>query len=209
MSILTADECARADRFRFAPDRNPFLNCRIALREILATLQRIPAGEIRFDYGPKGKPALTGAGTPLEFSVSHRADLAVIAVTEGRRVGVDVERVGPVEDAEKLAARFFSADEQASLRAVRAEDRDEAFFACWTRKEAFVKALGEGLSMPLDSFSVSLVPDAPPALLAWTGREDERSAWSLRSWRPGPGYLAAIAVEGPDAGSLLREERWP
>jgi len=209
MSILSADERARADRFRFARDRDRFLNCRIALREILARLEGIPAAEIRFEYGPKGKPALAGAKSPLEFSVSHREDVAVIAMTQGRRVGVDVERVGPVKDSETLARRFFSASEQESLRSVRPEDRDEAFFACWTRKEAFVKALGEGLSLPLDSFSVSLAPDAAPALLAWTGREDERSAWSLRSWRPAPGYLAAVAVEGPDTGNLLREEKWP
>jgi 4'-phosphopantetheinyl transferase len=207
---LSPDERARAVRFRFDRDRRRFVACRVALRTILGRRLDVPASEVRFEYGAHGKPALARGADGLEFNVSHREDVAVIALTEGRRIGVDVEHLRKVEDAETLAARFFSSSEQESLRSVADSDRDEAFLACWTRKEAFVKALGEGLSLPLDSFSVSLAPDAEPALLGWAGREDELRAWALYSWRPAPGYLAAVAVEGPPVtGNLLRVQTWP
>jgi 4'-phosphopantetheinyl transferase len=206
LSVLSDAERARAGRFRFERDRNRFVACRVALREILGRALRTPPADLHFEYGANGKPALASRKREVEFNVSHRMDVAVIAVTRGRRVGIDVEPLRPVEDPDALAARFFSEREAAALRAVSPEKRDEAFLACWTRKEAFVKALGAGLSLPLDSFSVSLEPGAPPAVLAWQGRDAERGAWTLRSWRPAPGYLAAIAVEGADW--RLRRQRF-
>jgi 4'-phosphopantetheinyl transferase len=206
LSVLSDAERARAARFRFDRDRDRFVACRVALREILGRALRTPPADVHFEYGANGKPALADRRREIEFNVSHRKDVAVIAVTAGRRVGVDVEPLRSVEDSERLAARFFSASEAAALRAVSPESRDEAFLACWTRKEAILKALGAGLSLPLDSFSVSLEPGAPPAILAWRGREAERDLWTLRSWRPAPGYLAAIAVEGADW--RLRKQRF-
>lgn len=206
VSVLSAQERARAARFRFVPDRDRFVACRVALREILGAELEIPPAQIEFEYGAHGKPALADRSAGLEFSVSHREDVALIALTRSRRLGIDVERVGAVDDSEELAARFFSPREAAALRNVPPEARGEAFFACWTRKEAFVKALGAGLSLPLDSFSVSLEPGEPAALLAWEGRDAERRSWTLDAWRPAPGYVAAIAVEGE--GWRLRRMSW-
>jgi len=202
-SILSPDERARAARFRVERDRDRFVACRLALRRILGRVLRMRPERLDFGYGPNGKPSLAGT-SGVEFNVSHREDLAVIAVTRGRRVGVDVEKLRSVEDSETLSARFFSADEAAALRTISPEARDQAFLACWTRKEAFVKARGDGLSLPLDSFAVSLAPGEPAAILSCAG--EDRSAWSMFSWSPAPDYLAALVVEGSDW--RLRRARW-
>lgn len=167
---------------------------------------------LRFCYNPFGKPALTepqGAGA-LRFNMSHSDDLALYAVTSGQEVGVDIEHLRDDFASEQIAERFFSPREVAMLHAVPLNMRTRGFFNCWTRKEAYIKARGEGLSLPLDGFDVTLTPGEPAALLSVReskpevgdviagDNELEASRWSLRELRPGAGYAGAIAVQGHD-----------
>ncbi|HZO90498.1 MAG TPA: 4'-phosphopantetheinyl transferase superfamily protein [Chthonomonadaceae bacterium] len=197
-AILSADERARAAAYCFDRDRLRFIFCRGALRTLLSDYTGIAARHLVFCYGRWGKPALTPAcgGDTLAFNVAHTHGLALIAVTRARRVGVDVERIRPEVNCEEIAARFFAPGEVAALRALPRQARRAAFFACWTRKEAYIKACGEGLSLPLDRFEVSAAADAPAQLLAVEGRAEEAARWYLQDLCVGDGYAAALAVEG-------------
>jgi 4'-phosphopantetheinyl transferase len=152
---------------------------------------------LRFGYNPYGKPALVGeeGEKGLRFNVSHSHGLALYAITRGREIGVDLERIRPFPDLIGLAERFFSPKEVAALRTLPAPMQTEAFLTCWTRKEAYIKAKGEGLSLPLSQFEVSLAPGEPSALLRTQWDALEASRWSLHALTPGPGYVAALAVE--------------
>ncbi len=197
---LSADERARAERFHFERDRKHFTAGRGVLRTILGHYLGIEAERLQFCYGPRGKPALlaTYGGGMLCFNLSHSHGLALYAVARGREVGVDIEYVHPLTDADQIAERFFSARENAIFRTLAPEQKIEAFFNCWTRKEAYIKATGDGLSRPLDQFDVSLVPGEPARLLCVEGDAAETVRWSLRAMTPAPGYAAAIIVEGHD-----------
>jgi 4'-phosphopantetheinyl transferase len=200
---LTADELRRVARFHFQEGRDRFIVARGLLRTILGRYLGLEPGRLRFSYGPFGRPALVPpSGLPgqwaLDFNLSHSGDLALFAFARGRKVGVDVERISGDLDWEPMAERFFSPRESAVLRALPPGVRREAFFTCWTRKEAFVKARGEGLSLPLDRFDVSVVPGEPAALLATQDDSEEASRWTLRDLSPGPGYAAALVAEGHD-----------
>ncbi|HVH29662.1 MAG TPA: 4'-phosphopantetheinyl transferase superfamily protein [Vicinamibacterales bacterium] len=154
--------------------------------------------QIRFRYGPHGKPALASdhAMGALCFNSSHSHELALYAVTRDRLVGVDVEHVSRFIDAHEIAERFFSPSEIATLRSLQHEEKEDGFFACWTRKEAYVKARGDGLAMPLDSFSVSLSPGDPARILHVEGHPEETSRWFLCGLDAAPSYVAALVVEG-------------
>jgi len=206
--LLSEDELSRAERFHFPHDRSNFVVARGTLREILSLYLGLPPELLQFGYSAFGKPELNGAPaeTRLRFNLSHAGGLALYAVAAGREVGVDVEVVRESVPCEELAASFFSRREVAALLALPACDRTRAFFECWTRKEAYIKAHGEGLSLPLDSFDVSLAPGEPAALLGTRGGR-EASGWTLRELTPGQGYAAAVAVEGD--GRRLRCWRWP
>jgi 4'-phosphopantetheinyl transferase len=186
--LLSEDELSRAERFHFPHDRSNFVVARGTLREILSLYVGLPPELLQFDYSAFGKPELTGAPaeTRLRFNLSHTGGLALYAVAAGRGVGVDVEVVRESVPCEELAASFFSRREVAALLALPACDRTHAFFECWTRKEAYIKARGEGLSLPLDSFDVSLAPGEPAALL-WARGGREASGWTLRELTPGQG----------------------
>ncbi len=201
---LSADERERAARFVFAKDRDRFVAARGILRDILGNYLGQPGGALRFEYGPYGKPALAGEPRGLRFNVSHSGDLALVAVTRGQEIGIDVEAVRPERADEQLARRFFSPREVAALLALPEAERGAAFFACWTRKEAYIKARGDGLSIPLDAFDVSLAPGEACALLRASG--DDPARWALRALDTGPGYAAALAVEGH--GWRLSTRRW-
>jgi 4'-phosphopantetheinyl transferase len=192
---LAPEELQRANRFHFEKDRRHYVAGRGILRALLGRyLRREPAG-LTFAYNPQGKPSLAGdAARTLSFNVSHSHGLALIAVTRGREVGVDLERIRPEFAGERVAERFFSPSEVAALRALAAAERLEAFFACWTRKEAYLKATGMGLSLPLDCFDVSLTP-GEAALKATRHDPTAVQRWSLRDVPPGPGYAGALAVE--------------
>ena len=197
---LTPDECTRAERFYFQEHRERFIAGRGLLRNILSRYLDRKPGQLRFRYNSYGKPALieeTGV-EGICFNLSHSHDMALYAVTHGREIGVDIERFRPDVEAEKLAERFFSPREAAVLRALPEQLRKEGFFNCWTRKEAYIKAEGEGMAIPLSSFDVSLAPGAAAALLRSQNPPQETSRWSLQALDPKPGYAAALAVKGHD-----------
>jgi 4'-phosphopantetheinyl transferase len=195
---LSADELHRAARFHFPRDRRRFIVARGILRDILSRYLGVPPSELGFRYSAYGKPALADMADEerLRFNLSHSHEMALFAVTCGRDIGVDIEYLHRAIACEEIAERFFSAHERASLRAVSVEGKHQAFFNCWTRKEAYIKAHGEGLSLPLDQFDVSLAPGEPAALLATHSDPREVLRWSLQALTPGPGYVAALAVEG-------------
>ena len=195
---LSADEQEKARRFHFQQDRERFIVARGLLRVILGRYLNAEPGHLRFCYSPLGKPSLSrGFGREtLRFNLSHSDGLALYAVTLGREVGVDLERLHPDLADEQIAQRFFSPHEVAQLNSLPPNLRQEAFFNCWTRKEAYIKARGEGLTLRLDQFDVSLAPGEPAALLDTKDDPQEASRWSLRELVPGPGYVAALAAEG-------------
>jgi 4'-phosphopantetheinyl transferase len=206
--VLSADEWERAHRLVFERDRRRFIVCRGVLRTILGRYLGAAPGSLRFRYSRHGKPALWSASGehPLRFSVSHAEDTALYGVTAQRDIGVDIECVRADFATDDIAERFFSRREISSLGTLSPADRPQAFFRCWTRKEAYLKARGDGLSLPLSRFDVSLLPDEPAALLSAPDDPRETSRWSLRDLPAGPGYVAAIAVEGHDW--QLRCRRW-
>ena len=199
-ALLSADEVARAQRFIRERDRARFTVARGTLRLILARYLGCAPEELRFRYSAYGKPELGephGAG-PLRFNVSHSGSLALIAVGMGRAVGVDLEQVRTNVAFAQIAARTFSPGEQAALRALPRALQLAGFFNCWTRKEAYIKARGLGLALPLDQFDVSVAPEAPAALLSTAGEPAAASQWSLQALAPGDGFVGAVAAEGLD-----------
>jgi 4'-phosphopantetheinyl transferase len=206
---LTADERDRADRFHFPNDATRWTVARATLRAILGECLGVEPRDLRFSYGERGKPELAGpfAGSGLRFNLSHSAGLALCALTGERRIGVDIERVRPLADLEQIADRTFSPRERKAIRRLAPELRHEAFFNCWTRKEAYIKAIGEGLAYPLDRFSVSLVPGVPARLECVDEDPTEAKAWTLEALVPCPGYTAAVIVEGHPERIVW--ETWP
>jgi 4'-phosphopantetheinyl transferase len=204
---LTDDERARADRFHFAQDRARFIVAHGVLRSILSRylIDRAPR-ELRFTHNAYGKPALDRATTDLDlfFSLSHSRDLALVAVTRGREIGIDVEYVRPDLVEERLAERVFSPAELAALRQLSGPSQVEAFFSGWTRKEAYIKGRGEGLSFPLRQFEV-LAKDESTTCVRINGAEPDQ--WSLHEICAGCGYAAALAVVG--AIGRLSFWQWP
>jgi len=206
---LTGDELDGAARFYFQKDRQRFIVARGLLRTLLSLYLDKEPNQLRFCYSEHGKPALVtiSGQTALNFNLSHSDGLALYAVTRGRKIGIDVERVRVVLEYDQIAARFFSPTENAVLRALPAKIKHEAFFHCWTRKEAYIKARGEGLSLPLHQFDVSLAPGEQAQLLNTKGDPHEAFRWSLQDLRPASGYVAALAVEGD--GWHLTCSQWP
>ena len=156
----------------------------------------VPPETLSFDYGPFGKPRLTGLKTPLQFNASHSGHILLIAIMLDRAIGIDVERIRSNLSVLDIAERFFSPLERAALAALPETLRTNAFFDCWTRKEAYIKARGEGLSLPLNGFDVSFLPGEPAQLLATRPDAAEASRWRLRELDVADGYKAALAVEG-------------
>jgi 4'-phosphopantetheinyl transferase len=196
--ILSADERKRAARFHFAKDRQHFAAARAILRLILRGYLEIDPDHIEFRYSQKEKPYLAGrcAQSGIMFNVSHSGGVALYAFARRIELGVDVERVGREIEVESIARRFFSESEQNDLSNFSAAERVEAFFRCWTRKEAYIKATGEGLSLPLSQFDVSLQPDSEDALLATRPDSKEAKQWLLRRVPAGPGYVGALCGRG-------------
>ena len=206
--LLADDELERADRFRFERDRRRFVAARAALRLLLGGLLAVDAREIVFAYGPHGKPALAArfAGA-CTFNVSHSDELALVAISRDAALGVDVEHMRPLPDADAIAVHAFSPREIAGLRALPADDRHAAFFACWTRKVAYLKALGSGLAKPLDAFDVTFAP-GDVARLSVPGDDLETDRWSMHALDPAPAYAGALVVERRGGERVVRSRRW-
>jgi len=198
--LLSADERARADHFHFERDRRHFTVARGVLRNLLGRYLGINAADLRFAYTEYGKPYLEPAPPnqtrALKFNLAHAGDLAVYAITTIGDIGVDLERLNPDFAGAEIAQRFFSPTEIASLEQLPAPVRRLAFFNCWTRKEAFIKAKGLGLSLALDQFDVTLAPAEKAMLLRTRWDQDEAERWSLRALELGPDYVGAVALEG-------------
>jgi 4'-phosphopantetheinyl transferase len=201
--VLSAEEHSRAERFRFEKDSNQFTTARGLLRILLAGYLSTDARQIQFQYSAKGKPGLCPAeAVDIDFNVAHSGNLMLLAFGRGRRIGVDVEMVRRDLSVNDIAQRFFSAAERNSLNMLAAGERHEAFFRCWTRKEAYIKATGDGLSLLLDQFDVSLMPEQP-ALLATRPDPAEASRWAMHNIDVDPGYAGSLVVERVSRTSLL------
>lgn len=198
-STLSDDERERARRFAFAGLAARFVAARGIQRQLLARYLDVPPAAIRYRVTPHGKPELADAlcGTSdLRFNASNSGGLALFALVRGRDVGVDLEEVKPLPDAMEIASRFFSTRERAAMRALPREEVHRAFYRCWTRKEAYVKTVGEGLSIPLDRFDVSFGPGEQPRLLAVRNASEGAAEWSLHGLEPGEGYTGALVARG-------------
>jgi 4'-phosphopantetheinyl transferase len=202
---LSAEERARADRFAFDEPRKRWVVSRGRLRVLLGSLTGAEPRDVVLVEDERGKPRLGGTCGQgrLRFNVSHSGDLWVCAVALHREVGVDIERHDRNRHHERLARGYFSAAEREALLALPRAKIPEAFLRCWTRKEAFLKAVGFGITVPLDSFDVTLAPEDPPMVVSTRFDADAAARWSLVDLDPGPGYAGALCVEGPVPEVLL------
>jgi len=196
--LLSDDERERAARFCYHRDAMRFVASRAVLRTILGECLGVELCMVDFTYGPRGKPELAAPfdRSGVRFNVSHSASLGLCAVTGRRRVGVDSERLRPLPDLDAVGERVFSPRERQALRRLPCTERRQGFFNCWTRKETYVKAIGDGFSHPLDRFTVSLAPGTPVRLERADGDSAAPGRWTLEAFAPDPEYAAAIAVEG-------------
>ncbi len=194
LELLSADEQERAQRYRFDQHRNEFILTRAALRILLGFYLGKSPEQLAFSYSAQGKPSLAKDAADLCFNVSHTHGLAALAFGRGCEIGVDVEKLRPECDATKLAQRFFSMSEREVISSLSGRPLHEAFFRCWTRKEAFIKAKGGGLSIPLDQFDVSVEEGRPAVLLGTRPDPSEASRWMLHDLPVKAGYAGALAV---------------
>jgi 4'-phosphopantetheinyl transferase len=192
IKILSPDEHIRAGRFRFDHLRRSFIFTRGTLRVLLGSYLSSAPEEIPFSYGPQGKPAIA-KDTLLRFNISHSGDFVLLAFTREYDIGVDIEQIRSLPDMDDLAQRFFSSEERSQIASMPREQRERAFFACWTRKEAYLKAIGNGLSTRLDSFCVTLSPAEPARLMHINGDTHAAQAWTIQDLTLVPDYAAAIA----------------
>jgi 4'-phosphopantetheinyl transferase len=203
---LSFDERGRAERFVFARDRARFVAGRAFLRLLLGRYLAAEPRALQLCYGPNGKPSLADDRSGLRFNLAHSGALGVCALAWGSEVGVDLERLRPIRDAEGVARKAFSPREIARLESLPEPARLRAFYETWTRKEAVLKALGHGLARPLDSFDVSPGPNEPPPLPRTGGDSAEAHLFSFHALEPEDGYVGAVAVPGD--GWQVRSARW-
>ena len=196
-ALLSPAERVRAARFAFDRDRRTFVMSHGILRRVLGMVCRANPARLRFRQGLRGKPYLVDAPAGLQFNLSHTEGFCLVGVTRGAAIGVDVERVRATDDMPALVRQCFSPAEQKAFETLAAADRCRAFFKGWTRKEAFIKAIGDGLSYPLESFDVSLAPDGPAQLLSIGGSATAAAEWTMAALEPVPDVQAAVAVAAP------------
>lgn len=203
--VLTSDEMRRASRFRFDRDRKRFVMARALLRHILSAYTGWEPCRHSLEYNPYGKPFLRD-GNPLRFSVSHSGGEALYAIAHDRDIGIDIEHIRSMEDTDAIVDRFFSEAEKATFHSLPENAKNRAFYSCWTRKEAYVKALGMGLSYPLDAFTVSFLPDEPPELKPAQSNMNTESDWTIEDICVNADHVAAVAVEGH--GARFQHTQW-
>jgi 4'-phosphopantetheinyl transferase len=196
-ALLSEAERRRASRVTLHHNRRRFTVARARLRQLLGARLGVHPDSVELTYGERGKPALARAyaDSGLRFNVSHCDDIAVYAFAAGREIGVDVETLRVVPDADAIAALMFSRRESEAYRVLDPRDKPLGFFNCWTRKEAFIKALGDGLYHRLGSFDVSLAPGEPARILRVDSTPGDRCGWTLYSFMPGPGLIGAVVVQ--------------
>ena len=204
-AVLSVDERERADRFRFDRDRGRFIAARAGLRQILGACLNSDPRELVFEYGSQGKPALAGSGSLLQFNLSHSGDMAVYALADGREIGIDIERLDAQRDNDGIANRFFTAVESKTLSMIPNERRHLAFTQLWVRKEAFLKAQGQGLFMSLDGMEISVGHEAP-RIIALPDEPSADSSWFISDIDADPDYASAVVVSGPEG--VIRGYTW-
>lgn len=190
--LLAPDEKDRAARFRSGHLRDSFVTGRGVLRYLLGRYSDLHPASLQFSYGPRGKPAVASTKS-IDFNMTHSGNRAAFAFTVDCQIGVDLERIRPVTDMQDIANRFFCPEEAAELMSLPPGDRERAFFCCWTRKEAYIKAIGDGLSSPLDKFRVTLLPSEPARLVHISQNEQTAQTWTLQDLRLASNYAAALA----------------
>ncbi|HEY3919480.1 MAG TPA: 4'-phosphopantetheinyl transferase superfamily protein [Stellaceae bacterium] len=200
-ALLSAEERARADRFVFARDRRRHTIAHAAMRVLLSAYTGSAPGDIRFATLAHGKPVLE-THTGLHFNLSHSGERALLGVTTLAEIGVDIEFRRVVADRDAIARSYFAAGEYRALEGLASDLRDLGFFLCWTRKEAYVKAVGDGISLGLDRFEVTLEPGTAARFLTLDGSAEAAAAWSLHQLDPAPGYVGATAIRGHPKGLL-------
>ncbi|MFQ5741840.1 MAG: 4'-phosphopantetheinyl transferase family protein [Acidobacteriota bacterium] len=199
--LLSSDEKERARRYRFEKIRSRFVGSRSLLRVVLAGYLGVTPRRITFEYGVNGKPALSNQESPpgLQFNLSHSSSVGLLAVTLQDPIGVDIERIRPLHDVDRLARSCFAEHEFSLFKEVGPDEKLDVFYRCWTRKEAFVKALGQGLTRSTRSFEVSFLDPAKASLVAMEGHPLEPELWSIEPLEPAEGYVGALAVRRPSA----------
>ncbi|MGE5659888.1 MAG: 4'-phosphopantetheinyl transferase family protein [Actinomycetota bacterium] len=200
LATLAPEERLRAERFHFELDRNRFIVGRGILRTILGRYLQQEPSWIQFRYGGRGKPYLATQppDRSLCFNLSHSQGMALYALSRGQEIGIDLEFIRPLPDVEAIAQYCFSAQEKANFLTLPAREQKVAFFQVWTRKEAYLKAIGDGLAFPLDQFEVSLLPGEPAKLLSIQGCSEAAKQWLLQDLSPAPNYAATLAVAAGD-----------
>lgn len=198
--ILSNDECLRTERFHFDRDRKRFIVSQGMLRMIIGYYIDKEPSRLQFHSGQRGKPYLEHSfdNKTLQFNLTHSNEIVLYAFTCSREIGIDVEYIRDMPDAGQIALTTFSSLENKMLQSLPEYQRQEAFFNCWVRKEAYIKAIGNGLYHPLDRFDVSLAPGEPARLLSVEGNAEQASCWFMKSLTPEDGYVAALAVKGSD-----------
>ena len=206
-NLLSEDEKIRAGKYAFDEDRNNFITSRWVLRTLIGKYLNINPESIKFSYTHYGKPFLDNQKYPLglNFNLSDTKGLVIYAFTLKNEIGVDVEAIREIKDMEEVAARFFSIPEAEKLKLVPFGERDEAFLSCWTLKEAYIKAIGEGLSCPLDQFDMSFSKDKKPALLSAKWDESEKGRWQMYRIESPEGYIASLAIEGKNHRLIYKD----
>lgn len=195
--ILDEQERQRARRYHFKRDRDRFVASRAAVREVLAGYLACAPDEVEFEFAGHGKPRVAAKfATSLHFNMSNSGDWTMLALAQGREVGVDIERINRQLADPDIVGHYFSPGEILQLQGLQDNEWLQGFFNCWTRKEAFIKATGEGLSRPLDSFEVSLAGNRPPTLLWVEGCSDPARCWQMTGLPDTPGYASALVVNG-------------
>lgn len=194
-SFLSEDEQIKAKRFYFEKDRFSYIAGRGILRTLIGAYTKTEAGEIAFSYTKFGKPSLSNNDS-LHFNVSHSGSLALFAFTQKSMIGVDIEKMNPSIDFETITRRFFSKNEAKTVLNLPTQNRADAFYKCWTRKEAFIKGHGHGLSLPLDQFEVSILDENPVALKKVNWSPSIVKEWRLYSFEPCEKYRAALIING-------------
>jgi 4'-phosphopantetheinyl transferase len=204
-TFLSHEELEKANRFYFPKDRNGFIVSHAFLRDVISRYIQVDPWNLEFRVNPHGKPALAAAFQEfdIQFNLSHSNEYALVAVMRGQAVGVDVELIRPEFGGADIARRFFSPSEVHALLSISPENQGDAFFRCWTRKEAFIKAIGRGLALPLDEFDVSVLPEEPAGLLSTRFDPQEAARWSMFQVDPAPGYSGSVAAKGKSVVLVL------
>jgi len=193
-SLLSNDEQFRANRFHLERDRRRFIVARGILRVLLASRLGTTPPEVAFSYAKNGKPLVADYPPQIHFNISHSKERVLYAISNRCALGVDIEYMNRDIDYDSLAERFFSRREHAELQLIPEADRKRAFFACWTRKEAVIKATGDGLSLPLSRFEVTVAPDGVPRVIGFAAATQRVSGWVLHAADVGDDYVAVVAA---------------